>query len=135
MWPQVAIALLVLTSGCSHDDGEPGLFFPAFDASGARPLAIVSGTLVEQSNCLFIDAGGQRALVLWEEGMGFSDGRLLDEDGTPIARLGEHIHGGGGWHSDRGHAEGLTDETIPDRCVQDVPEPFVIMYDVEAGRP
>jgi hypothetical protein len=135
MRSSVTMVLLVLASGCSHADVAPGIFFPTWNAGGTVPDAIVSGTLVEKSNCLFIDAGSQRALVLWEEGMGYEGGQLLDGGGDPIAGLGERIHGGGGWYSDRSHIEGLAGETIPDRCVLDGPDRFALIYDVEPGRP
>jgi hypothetical protein len=132
----VAMLLLLLVPGCNHVDVESGIFFPTFDASGALPGAIVTWTLFEESNCLFIDAGGgQRALVLWEDGMGYESGQLLDGGGASIAGLGEIIHGGGGWYSDRSHIEGLAGKMIPDRCVLDGPDRFVLIYDVESGTP
>ncbi len=111
------------------------MFFPTWNADGTAPTAIVAGTLVEENDCLFIDGNGVRTLVVWEEGMGYEGGALLDEGGAPIARLGEMIHGGGGYYSDRTHIERLTEETIPNRCVLDGPERFALIYDVTSGSP
>ena len=111
------------------------MFFPTWNADGAAPTGIVAGTLVEESDCLFIDGNGVRTLVVWEEGMGYEGGALLDEGGAPIARLGEMIHGGGGYFSDRTHIERLAEETIPNRCVLDGPERFALIYDVTSGSP
>lgn len=130
-----AIVMLLVAPGCSRASVESGVFFPTWDSDGAVPTAIVSGTLVEQSNCLFIDGNGERSLVFWEEGMSYKDGELLDKGGAAVAHLGEEIHGGGGYLSDRNHIEGLAGETIPDRCVLEGPDRFALIYEVEPGRP
>jgi hypothetical protein len=128
-----AVGPLLFALGCGHEPVEAGVFFPTWDAGGAVPDAIVAGRLIERSDCLFIDADGMQALVLWEDGMGYDGGELLDPGGDPIARVGSSIHGGGGWFSDRKHAEDLAGERIPDRCVLDGPDRFAMIYDVEPG--
>ena len=43
--------------------------------------------------------------------MGFEDATLLDTSGSPISRVGETIHGGGGYFGERGHIEELSGGT------------------------
>lgn len=94
----------------------------------------MQGVLIEEDRCLFVEANGQRTLVVWEGGLGFEDGALLDSDGDPIARVGETIHGGGGYFGDRRHIEDLAREPIPGRCVpQGDGDRFALTYEVEAG--
>jgi hypothetical protein len=96
---------------------EEGLFFPTWDAEGDVPTGVVQGVLVEDDRCLFVEANGRRTLVAWEAGLGFEDDALLDSAGDPIARVGETIHGVGGYFGDRRHIENLAGEPIPERCV------------------
>lgn len=112
---------------------QSGLFFPTWDPGDAVPTGIVQGVLVEDDRCLFVEAHGVRTLVVWEEWMGFADGSLLDAGGEPIARVGDVVHGGGGYHSDRAHIEGIVGREIPDRCMPAGDEPFALVYEVEAG--
>ena len=130
-----AVVATFLLPACAGSPVEEGLFFPTWGAGGAAPTAIVQGTLVEDNHCLFVEAGGQRTLVIWEDGMGFEDATLLDTSGSPISHVGETIHGGGGYFGERGHIEELSGGSIPDRCVPDVRngDSFAIIYDVEAG--
>jgi hypothetical protein len=125
---------LILASACGGPPVEEGLFFPTWDAGGDAPGGIVQGVLVEENRCLFVDANGERALVVWEAGLGFEDDVLLDSSGDPIARVGEAIHGGGGVFPDRRHIENLAGEPIPERCVpMGKDDGFALIYDVEAG--
>jgi len=132
---RVLLALgLMLAAACSGPPVEEGLFFPTWDAGGAVPAAIVQGVLVEEDRCLFLEANGSRALVVWEAGLGFEDDSLLDSGGDPIASVGETIHGGGGYFGDRGHIEDLAGEPIPERCAPEgAGDGFALIYDVEAG--
>jgi hypothetical protein len=129
-WSVVAL----LVAGCGAPV-EEGLFFPTWDASGDTPTGIVEGTLVEDDRCLFVEAHGRRTLVAWEDGMGFEDGALLAASSSPIAHVGETIHGGGGYFGDRDHIEHLSGEPIPQRCIPDTADGdrFAITYEVEAG--
>jgi hypothetical protein len=77
-------------------------------------------------------------LVAWEDGMGFEDGLLLATSGSPIARVGEVIHGGGGYYGGdlgRSHIEELSGQSIPERCIPDgtAGDQFAIIYEVEPG--
>ena len=132
---RVAIAIgLMLATACSGPPVEEGLFFPTWDAEGDAPAAIVQGVLVEKDRCLFLETNGQRALVIWEEGLGFEDDALLDSAGDPIASVGETIHGGGGYFGDRRHIESLAGEPIPERCLPAGDgDGFALIYEVEAG--
>lgn len=109
------------------------MFFPTWSPGGAVPTGVVQGVLVEDDRCLFVEANGQRTLVLWEIGLGFEDGALLDPAGAPIAKAGEVIHGGGGYYYDRGHFERLAEETIPERCIPNGQDRFALSYEVVAG--
>jgi hypothetical protein len=128
---RLAIGFLLATA-CSGPPVEEGLFFPTWDPDDA-PSGIVQGVLVERDRCLFLETDGQRALVVWESGLGFEDNALLDSSGDPIAKVGEMIHGGGGVFGDRRHMEDLAGEPIPDKCVPGGTEGFALIYDVEAG--
>lgn len=132
------IAAPLLIAGCSRAPLEEGLFFPTWSAEGAVPGGIVQGTLVEDDRCLFVERNGLRTLVAWEDGMGFEDGTLLDTSGSPIARVGEVIHGGGGYYGGalgKSHIQELSGESIPDRCIPDGPtgDAYAIIYEVKSG--
>ncbi|MCI0632835.1 MAG: hypothetical protein L0206_02805 [Actinobacteria bacterium] len=126
--------LVALLSACSRADVDEGIFFPRWSADDA-PTAIVGGVLVEREGCLFLRSGETVALALWEDGYGFEEGSLIDSSGEPVAHVGEAIHGGGGHGSDRTWAEGIVGEPIPDRCIPEGVESFVLIYDVEPGPP
>jgi hypothetical protein len=125
---------LMLATACSGPPVEEGLFFPTWDAGEDVPAGQVQGVLVEEDRCLFVEAHGRRTLVAWEAGLGFENDALLDSAGDPIAKVGETIHGGGGYFGDRRHIESLAGEPIPERCfpVGDG-DRFALIYDVEAG--
>ena len=110
------------------------VFFPTWEAN-SRPEAIVTGVLFERERCLFLRIASQDALVLWEKGYSYADGTLFDFAGQPVARVGQTIHGGGGYGSDWDHAEQLADQPIPDRCRPSGTEPWVLIYDVKTGPP
>jgi hypothetical protein len=129
------IVAAFLIVGCSRTPVEDGLFFPTWSAEGAVPAGVVQGTLVKDDRCLYVERHGQRTLVAWEDGMGFEDGTLLDTSGSRVARVGQIIHGGGGYYgNNQGHIEELSGASIPERCV---PGPggdrFAIIYEVKAG--
>jgi hypothetical protein len=130
-----SIVAAFLVAGCSGAPVEEGLFFPTWSAEGDVPAGQVIGTLVEDDRCLYVEANGQRTLVVWEDGMGFENGALLDASGYPIARVGGMIHGGGGYYGSRRHIEQLSEESIPERCVPDGEngDRFAIIYEVQAG--
>ena len=126
------MAALFVATACGANV-EAGLFFP-WNPDGPVLSGIVQGVLVEDDRCLFVEANGQRTLVLWEAGLGFEEGALLDPAGQPIARLGELIHGGGGYHGGRAHFEDLAGEAVPERCIPEGNgDRFAISYGVEAG--
>jgi hypothetical protein len=130
---QTSLALLALVvGGCSRADVDEGIFFPRWSSDDA-PTAIVGGVLLERDGCLLLRSSQAEALVLWEDGYGFEDGSLIASSGEPVAEVGETIHGGGGYGSDRAWAEGVVGEAIPDRCIPEGVETFVLIYDVEPG--
>jgi hypothetical protein len=133
--PLIAIVAAVITlAGCSGAPVEEGLFFPTWSAEGDVPAGEVFGTLVEDDRCLYVEANDLRTLVVWEDGMGFEDGTLLDASGSPIAQVGQVVHGGGGYYGSQRHIEDLSGETIPERCVPgESGDRFAIIYEVEAG--
>jgi hypothetical protein len=112
-----------------------GLFFPTWSAEGDVLAGQIQGTLVEDDRCLYVEANDRRTLVAWEDGMDFEDETLLDVSGSPIAKVGEVIHGGGGYFGDRGHIEYLSGESVPERCVPggEDGDRFAIIYEVEVG--
>ncbi|HJU57322.1 MAG TPA: hypothetical protein VJ774_01130 [Actinomycetota bacterium] len=125
---------LALATACSGATVEEGWFFPTWNAGGDAPTAIVQGVLVAEHRCLFVDADGLRTLVVWEAGLGFENGTIVDSTGHPIAMVGETIHGGGGYFGDRRHIENLAGEAIPERCVPaGNGDRFALIYEVEAG--
>jgi hypothetical protein len=128
----IVTALLV---GCSGAPVEEGFFFPTWSAEGDVPGGEVSGTLIGDGRCLYVEANDQRTLVVWEDGMGFENGALFDASGHPVAQVGESIHGGGGYYGSRSHIEDLSGESIPERCIPDGgnADRYAIIYEVEAG--
>jgi hypothetical protein len=104
--PSTVVAALLV--GCSGAPVEEGFFFPTWSAEGDVPAGEVFGSLIEDDRCLYVEANDQRTLVVWEDGMGFENGALLDASGSPIAQVGEAIHGGGGYYGSRSHIENLS---------------------------
>jgi hypothetical protein len=128
-----ATVVFLIAAAC-EGNVETGMFFPTWNPDGPVPGGIVQGTLVEDDRCLYLEANGRRTLVLWQAGLGFEEGDLLDPAGEPIAHVGETIHGGGGYYGDRAHFEDLADEVIPQRCIPDGNgDRFAVSYGVEAG--
>lgn len=111
--------------------GAGAVFFPTWDAP-VRLEAIVSGVLVERDGCLFLVQGDRFVLPLWEQGSSYRDGTLYGPDGRPIVRVGEMLHGAGGYMND---PSWMTEEEIPPRCRPDGPEPYAQIYGVEPGPP
>jgi hypothetical protein len=131
--PSTVVAALLV--GCSGAPVEEGFFFPTWSAEGDVPAGEVFGSLIEDDRCLYVEANDQRTLVVWEDGMGFENGALLDASGSPIAQVGEAIHGGGGYYGSRSHIENLSGESIPERCIPEGAngDRYAIIYEVEAG--
>jgi hypothetical protein len=129
-------SLLFVACG-SGPEVEPGVFFPTWSPDGPVAAGVVEGVLFEADGCVYIRANGQRTLPVWEGGLGWADSALLGSDGEPIARVGEVIHGGGGWYggaSGRAHLEELGGEPIPERCIIDQgADRFAVIYSVAAG--
>ena len=125
--------LLPLVVACGGPDVQPGLFYPTWRAEGGVPTGIVQGTLVFVNDCLMLEAHGQRSFVIWAEGTRFQHWSLVDGRGEPFAHVGDVIHGGGGYSSDRAHVEALAGRELPERCIPPGDEPFALIYDVEAG--
>ena len=120
-------------AGCAGP-AEGEVFFPTWTAN-ERPTAIVAGVLIERDACLFLRSDGHEALALWEEGYAYADGALLDSSGWRIARVGQSLHGGGGYGSDWEHAEEIIGTSIPLRCRPAGSEPWVLVYEAQPGPP
>ena len=93
------------------------MFFPTWSAEGDVPAGEVFGTLIRDDRCLDVEAnrpadarrlGGRDGLR--------ERGAATDASGSPIAQVGEAIHGGGGYGS-RSHIENVSGESIPERCI------------------
>ena len=110
------------------------VFFPTWSGE-ERPAAIVTGTLTERDRCLFLRSDGQEVLALWEEGYSYASGVLRDSLDRPVVRVGDTLHGGGGYGSDWQHAERLVGEPMPSRCRPEGAEPYALIYHVKAGPP
>ncbi|MGH2725279.1 MAG: hypothetical protein ACRDI0_13675 [Actinomycetota bacterium] len=95
----------------------------------------MTGIFTERNGCLLLRSNGEEVLALWEEGYSYADGTLLDSSGRSVVGVGEALHCGGGYGSDWQHAESLIAEPIPDRCRRQGAEPWVLIYDVQAGPP
>jgi hypothetical protein len=127
--------IAVIAVGCA--DRQPGrrgdkVLFPTWSFD-VRPKAGISGVPIERSGCLFLRSHGRDVLALWEEGYSYADGAILDSSGRPVVRVGEVLHGGGGYGPGWKHAEKMTGETIPARCRPGGAEPYVLIYDVKRG--
>ena len=127
-----ALMILVCSACGEHPETEAGIFFPTWNADGDVPAGIVQGTLVERDGCLFLTSSGTETLIVWDDEYAFADGSLLAPSGEPIVRIGETLHGGGGYYG-RAHAEKVSGTSIPDRCVPHNVDPFALIYGVEAG--
>jgi hypothetical protein len=120
------------TPGSARVRARSEVFFPTWTGED-RPQAIVTGLLTERDGCLFLRANGQEVLALWERGYSYAGGVLLDPSARPVVRVGELLHGGGGYGSSWQHAEDLVGGRIPPRCRPEGVEPFALIYDVEPG--
>jgi hypothetical protein len=108
------------------------VFFPTWEAP-MLPDSIVTGVLFERDRCLFVRTVVGDVLVLWEKGYSYEDGTLIDSTGRPVTRVGQTLHGGGGYGSDWDHAEQLAGQKIPDRCRPPGAEPFAQIGGVKTG--
>lgn len=66
--------------------------------AGAYLQALLTGTLTKgPGGCLYVEADGARALVLWRHGTTLSeDGQSVSNDGKTIT-IGDHVEIGGGF--------------------------------------
>jgi len=66
--------------------------------AGAYMTALLTGTLTKgPGGCLYVEAEGARALVLWRHGTTLSeDGQSISNDGKTIT-IGDHVEIGGGF--------------------------------------
>jgi hypothetical protein len=129
---RVLLALLVLASAACAERGPvapASIFFPIVPIGDAYPAGEIEGTFHERSGCLFVEAHGDRWLLLWPEGASarIVDGAIevLDEDGEVVAREGGSVRFGGGERNPRemggaaaaeASATELTGSRIPERC-------------------
>jgi hypothetical protein len=145
-WPIEAGTIRVRCSGSGvpvrqKDDGwhdvvieDEAFFFPKVQGE-ITMQAGVYGVLTERDGCLYLTANDQDVLALWDQEYWYTDGTLLDSVGLPVAKVGEEVHGGGGYGSDWSWAEEQIGQAIPDRCRPDGAEPFAVIYDVAPGPP
>lgn len=133
---------LALAIGCASAPGRsgaeapPGIFFPVMKPAGARPAALIEGTLVRRSECLWLDRTFEGRLesflVLWPAGSRLreSGGKLeiVNADDRVVGREGELIRGGGGETRDLEFVRDLTGQSPPAECQQG--EAFWRLYDV-----
>jgi hypothetical protein len=112
------------------------VFFPTWSYQDSGPLAIVGGVLVERDGCLFLSEGGEEILPVWDEVYAYSGGALVDQHWSVVARVGDHVRGGGGYYADRRFLEeDVIGREIPERCRPEGTEPYALIYDVERGEP
>jgi hypothetical protein len=120
--------------GCgSLSPGGGDVFFPTWSTDGPVPAGQVTGTLVERDECLFLESGEALVLPLWEASYRYADGVLSGPDGEPLVRLGEVLHGGGGYGASWAWAERVTGRAIPERCRPQGVEPMALIYEVAPG--
>lgn len=113
------VAVFSLAVGCSAATSSD-LYFPTYQlAGGAVPAGDISGVLVLERNCLWIEAGTERYLALWPSdwvlsGTGES-AEVLSPGGTSY-RDGDEVHFGGGETADQQHRDSLITEPVPEEC-------------------
>jgi hypothetical protein len=98
-------------------------FFPTLLSTNGLPDAGAGGTVVEHDGCIWLTRRGDSdMLVLWPSGWGLmraADQKLMivDEQGTPVIRLGEHVtlHGGG-FYYEPAYIERITGQPLPRQC-------------------
>jgi hypothetical protein len=124
--------LLAFLLSCSSSGplAPEGVFLPRLDhANDVWPTALIDGTLVEVSGCVFIDAEYEPAppmhvLLIWPNGTTADrapDGALrVMLDGEVVGHIGDCVELGGGMvgdsRTDVDHAESLIGTAIPARC-------------------
>jgi hypothetical protein len=125
----VLLALMSAACGERPPVASASIFFPTVPIGDAYPAGEIDGTFQERSGCLFVEATGDRWLLLWPEGTSarIVDGAIevLDEDGEVVAREGGPVRFGGGEGRPRevggvaaaeAWASELTGQDIPERC-------------------
>jgi hypothetical protein len=128
-WPQGRVPFYFGIEIVAAD--EPEVFFPTWEMD-ARPEAVVSGTLVLRDGCLFAASGDGASLILWERGLAYRGGTVVD-GGRVLAQVGEPFEGAGGYYSrsDLGFVEELIGEPVPQRCLPATEaDGFVLAYDI-----
>jgi hypothetical protein len=112
------------------------VYLPVQPPSGASMAALMEGTLVEVDGCLRIEDGhyADGWLVLWPFG---SDIRVTDdsievinEDGEPVARVGDWMRAGGGAVENTRGMAGLN-EMIPGMPIDGCPGPYWVAAPLE----
>lgn len=94
----MVLVVLVCSTCTDRPETESGIFFPTWSAEGELPTGVVQGVLVERDGCLFLVSSGTETLIVWDDEYAFADGSLLGPSGNPIVRIGETLHGGGGYY-------------------------------------
>ena len=123
--------LAVALSGCGSfvDDIDRTPFFPTElpDRRVMRMLALSSGTLSVEDDCLWLRSGQERHLIIWPAGnrLEWRAGALVvaADDGGALAQVGDDITvGGGEWRAagaDFGvdaEVEAMIGKPIPPAC-------------------
>jgi hypothetical protein len=125
------MAVICLSAcGVGHAAAPDGLFLPRLqNQNDTWPAALITGTLVERSGCIFLAADTSATnlpdvLLIWPRGTTAArtpDGRLRIDvgDGAPV-QTGDHVSLGGGFigesKDDVGQAESLMGTAIPEPC-------------------
>jgi hypothetical protein len=112
------------------------IHLPVQPPSGASMMALMEGTLVEVDGCLRIEDGHYTNgwLVLWPFGSDIRVGgdrvEVINEDGQPVARVGDRTRAGGGAVENSRGMAGL-DEMIPGMPIDGCPGPYWVSAPLE----
>lgn len=134
--------------GADGSPGKRGLLLETFTAAGqviylpvqppseASMAALIEGRLAEVNGCLRIEDShyADGWLVIWPSGSAVqaadSGIEILNEAGTPVARVGERLRAGGGALENAVSMAEL-DETIPGMPIAGCPGPYWVAAPLE----
>ncbi len=120
----------VAAPGRRRSSSRPGMRAARFPRRSSR------ARWSSADGCLFSSFGEGESLILWEDGLSYADGAVLDADGNVAARVGEAFEAGGGYSSssERAFAEDLIGEPIPERCIPSIDADGIVRVVRRAGR-
>jgi hypothetical protein len=111
------LVVAIVFTGCQT--GIPDLFVPQYNPMMQRSTAVLTGRLVVEEGCIWIQTDTQRWLALWPTTIRIRTGEPLTVVGNCVeVAAGEQITvGGGGYEpANVGFVEGLIRESIHKRC-------------------